>query len=293
MAIKVWLDTDIGSDIDDAVCLAYLLAQPECELLGISTVTGQPVERARLASALCRAAGREVPVWPGLERPLLGAQRQPEAPQAAALARWPHQREFAAGEAVAALRAAIRAHPGEVVLLAIGPFTNVGVLFALDPELPALLRGLMLMGGVFTGALHPQGTTEWNAAGDPHATAIVCARAACPTRAVGLDVTCRVVLPAEDVRARFHGPLLDPVRDFAEVWFRHATHLTFHDPLAAACIFAPDLCRWQRGRISVELASSDRAGLTAWRPDPDGPHEIAVDVDPEAYFRHFFATLGG
>lgn len=32
MTVKILLDTDIGSDIDDAVCLAYLLAQPACEL---------------------------------------------------------------------------------------------------------------------------------------------------------------------------------------------------------------------------------------------------------------------
>ncbi len=38
MAIKLLLDTDIGGDIDDALCLAYLLAQPACELLGITTL---------------------------------------------------------------------------------------------------------------------------------------------------------------------------------------------------------------------------------------------------------------
>jgi len=43
MPIKVLLDTDIGTDIDDAACLAYLLAQPECDLLGITTITGQPI----------------------------------------------------------------------------------------------------------------------------------------------------------------------------------------------------------------------------------------------------------
>ncbi len=37
MTKKVLLDTDIESPIDDAVCLAYLLAQQECELLGITT----------------------------------------------------------------------------------------------------------------------------------------------------------------------------------------------------------------------------------------------------------------
>ena len=57
MSIKVLLDTDIGSDIDDALCLAYLLAQPECELLGITTVTGDVEKRAMLASAQCKVVG--------------------------------------------------------------------------------------------------------------------------------------------------------------------------------------------------------------------------------------------
>ena len=69
MAQKVLFDTDIGSDIDDAVALAYLLAQPECELLGITTVTGEAVRRAQLASALCLDAGKQVPIFPGQEAP--------------------------------------------------------------------------------------------------------------------------------------------------------------------------------------------------------------------------------
>ena len=85
MSIKVLLDTDIGSDIDDAVCLAYLLAQPECELLGITTVSGEVEKRAQIASALCRTAGRQVPIFPGTADPLLVPQKQPQAPQAAAL----------------------------------------------------------------------------------------------------------------------------------------------------------------------------------------------------------------
>ena len=45
MTEKILLDTDIGSDIDDAVCLAYLLANPKVELLGITTVTGEGEKR--------------------------------------------------------------------------------------------------------------------------------------------------------------------------------------------------------------------------------------------------------
>ena len=72
MPTKVLLDTDIGSDIDDAVCLAYLLAQPECELLGITTVSGEPVQRAMIASAVCTLAGQQIPIYPGAADPLLG-----------------------------------------------------------------------------------------------------------------------------------------------------------------------------------------------------------------------------
>ena len=84
-AWKRVLNPDIGSDIDDALCLAYLLRQPACELVGITTVTGQPVERAMLASAVCRAAGRDnIPIRAGAAKPLLVEQLQPVAPQAEA-----------------------------------------------------------------------------------------------------------------------------------------------------------------------------------------------------------------
>jgi len=62
MSTKVLLDTDIGNDIDDALCLAYLLAQPECELLGVTTVTGEAEKRAMMVSALCKIAGKNIPV---------------------------------------------------------------------------------------------------------------------------------------------------------------------------------------------------------------------------------------
>ena len=69
MATKILLDTDIGNDIYDAICLAYLLSQPECELLGVTTVTAQPERRAMMVSAMCKAAGREIPIFPGAEAP--------------------------------------------------------------------------------------------------------------------------------------------------------------------------------------------------------------------------------
>ena len=53
----ILLDTDIGSDIDDTIALAYLLARPDCELVGITTVSGDVRKRAAVADYVCRSAG--------------------------------------------------------------------------------------------------------------------------------------------------------------------------------------------------------------------------------------------
>jgi inosine-uridine nucleoside N-ribohydrolase len=298
MLTKLLLDTDIGSDIDDAVCLAYLLANPECELLGITTVTGEAERRAQMASVLCTVAGKKVPIFPGREEPLLpGLAWQAKAPQASALSRWAHDEFFPKGQAVEFLSQTIRAHPGEVILLSIGPLTNVAALFAADAEIPALLKGLVMMCGVFTNRLAGVGPLEWNAMLDPFATAIVYRAAVKVHRSIGLDVTSQVTMPAAEVRQRFQVPLLRPVLDFAEVWFQHVDRITFHDPLAATTIFNDKICTFERGRVDVELKCDRLLGMTHWSgvnkdiSAPTGPHEVALEVNPQRFFEHYFSRF--
>lgn len=289
MPIKVLLDTDIGSDIDDAICLAYLLANPECNLLGITTVTGEAEARASMASAICKAAGKPIPIFPGREESLLIAQKQPHAPQAIALSRWPHETNFPRGQAVEFLRQTIRAYPGEVILLAIGPLTNVAALFAADAEIPSLLKGLVMMCGVFTNRSAGVGPLEWNAMLDPTATAIVYRAAPKIHRSIGLDVTCQVTMSAAMLKERFRGPQLRPVLDFAKVGLQQVDSIIFHDPLAAATIFDESICHFERGRVDIELSSERLAGFTYWIADTAGRHEVALTVDAERFFRHYFS----
>ncbi len=291
---RVLLDTDIGSDIDAALCLAYLLCHPGCDLAGVTTVSGEPERRAAIASALCRAAGKDVPIHAGSPAPLLVAQRQPRASQAEALVRdgvtrWPHRAEFPPGTAVEFLRRTIRDDPGNVTLLAIGPLTNLGLLFRVDPGIPSLLRRLVLMCGRFLDATGAS-PAEWNAQCDPHAASIVYAAGPRVHRSIGLDVTLRVSIPADEARRRFAHGLLRPVLDLAEVWFRQADRIVFHDPLAAVSIFEPDVCRFARGTIAVDHDAAP--GRTGWTPSADGPHEVAVDVDPARFREVFFGAFG-
>ena len=291
--IAVLFDTDIGSDIDDAVALAYLLTQPRCELLGVTTVTGEPTIRAQLADAVCQSFGRkEVPIHSGAAKPILVPQQQPEAPQKAVLSRYTHREGFAPNVAVDFLRQTIRSRPGEITLLSVGPLTNVGLLFALDPEIPKLLKQYVMMGGVYQSHLGHYGLAEWNAKGDPHATAVAFAANAPGTLCIGLDVTTQCKLPAEECRRRFSQGPLKIIGEMAEVWFSHSSQITFHDPLAAACVFKPDLCTFEPGLVEVELQSDRLRGMTHFNRRADHkPHQVAVSVKSDAFFGHYFETV--
>ncbi len=296
LAERILLDTDIGSDIDDALCLAYLLTRRGCEVAGITTVSGEPGRRAAIASALCRAAGKDVPIHAGSPLPLLAEQHQPRAPQADALTvdgrvRWPHCTEVPPGTAVEFLRRTIREDPGNLTLLAIGPLTNLGLLFRIDPEIPSLLKRLVMMCGSFLGTPSRHGGAEWNALCDPHAASIVYAARVREHRSVGLDVTTQVSIDADEARSRFQHGLLRPVLDLAEVWFRSADRIVFHDPLAAVSIFEPGVCRFDRGTVGVEIAGGAQPGRTSWAPSANGPHEVAVAVDPQRFLEAFFGAF--
>jgi inosine-uridine nucleoside N-ribohydrolase len=290
--VKVLLDTDIGTNIDDALCLAYLLVEPACELVGVTTVGPGAAERAKLADALCRAAGRRVPVLPGAEWPRATPPTGAPVPQARALARLDHARALPRGRAVGFMAETIRAHPGQVHLLAVGPLTNVARLVTDRPGAAAALAGLTLMCGAFTERATAAEPRETNARTDPRATATVYRAAVAVHRSVGLDVTRRVRLPADDVRARLRGTVLEAVAVMAEAWFEHRDGVTFNDPLAAATLFDPRVCRFAPGTVTVEAAGAE-AGRTRFVPDAAGAHQVALDVDPARFLDRFFATFGG
>ena len=295
MKEKILYDTDIGSDIDDSLCLAYLLNQKQCDLLGITTVTGEPVVRAMLASALLKAAGRDdIPIYPGVEQPLLTAQKQPEAHQSKYLPKYPHEEKFPEGKAIEFLRRTIRAHPNEITLLATGPFTNIALLFAVDPEIPSLLKKLVVMGGAFTYRYKGEPClSEWNARCDPYATAMMYRAPVKEIVSVGLDVTSKVVLEKDEIIERFNAGILKTALDFSGILDNTRQEIVFHDPLAATVIFKKEICDFKRGNVEIEIGSSRLEGLTYWEADEKGKNEVAFNVNKDMFFDHFFSTIAG
>jgi inosine-uridine nucleoside N-ribohydrolase len=284
--VPLLLDTDIGSDIDDALALAYLLRHPDCDLLGITTVTGDVARRAALCQILCKTTGREdIAIHTGAPQVLLTGPGQPDVPHYDAVKHRPHSLDWPAATAVEFMRRTIRARPGEVTLLSIGPLTNVALLFATDPDVAGLLKSWVSMAGAFgsTGGRD----SEWNSACDPLATSIAFRAEGVEHRHIPLDVTLQCSISAADVRAAFKGELLSTVLDMAADWFQQRDHIVLHDPLAAMTILRPDLCEYQRGRVSVEPAT----GKTSFVQDASGPDEVAVAVDASAAIEEFLSIF--
>jgi purine nucleosidase len=213
--IPLILDVDTG--IDDSLALLYAVASPDAELVAATCVFGN-VEAAQVAintRAILELAGRaDVEVALGRETPLVRAlETTPEThgPRGLGYADLPVPSMPLSGrQGVEVIVESARARPGEIVLVTLGPLTNLALALDAEPALPRLLRGYTFMGGAFGVPGNTTPTTEWNIHCDPHAAKRVLAHWAAaliedPTIprpvALGLDVTERArILPDDVVR---------------------------------------------------------------------------------------------
>lgn len=258
----VVLDTDIGDDIDDAFALALVLKSPELKLLGVTTAFGNTELRARLVDRYLMAAERgDVAIAAGVETPAKNVFTQKVYAE-----RGP-QMQFADG--VDFLLGQIRAHPGEITLIAIGPLTNVQAAIARDPETFKKLKRVVLMGGsIDRGYDGKQGErrpadAEWNFLCDPAGAQALLASGV-PVFIMPLDST-QVKLPVRDQEKIFaHGsPLTDQVTLLYHQWAGAggndgptATDTlptpTLYDPVAVTYTIRPDLCPVTPMRIEID-----------------------------------------
>ena len=284
--MKILVDTDIGSDIDDAICLSFLLKHPRAEILGITTVSGNAGTRAELASVLTCFHQVDVPIVVGNSEPVSGKQLQPEVPQASVLDSWPHSKIFQEIPAEDFLADRIRSFPGEVVLLSIGALTNISRLFQRHPDCVGKLGRLVSMSGRFSGYEGMEDVPEWNVLCDISAANSVYHTVGLrDVLYVGSDVTRRLVMRVEVATERLDVPCLAPVRDMARIWFAGRKKMTLHDALAGALVLDPSWCTYKRGRIELDTAS----GVTRWHDDDTQLTRVTDGVDVRGFFDHFFS----
>lgn len=260
------LDTDIGTDVDDLLALALILGSPELALRGVATVYGDVLLRARIVRrALTTAASPPLPVVPGRGTPRSGKEVWWAGHEGRLM---PDLEREAVDEDLDA----VGLIAGSPLVVAIGPLTNVAE--AVETAGHGIRR-IVLMGG----NLARGGRAEHNLASDVDAAAAVLASGV-PVAMIGLDQTERARLgPAELGRIAAAGPVGDLLAlEVRQYWdsLGHAWS-TPHDPLAVLLLARPDLFRLERGRVLL-----DATGVSRFQPDPDGPHEVVVDLDARA-----------
>ncbi|WP_354189035.1 nucleoside hydrolase [Arthrobacter sp. UYCu712] len=167
---------DVDTGIDDALALVYLLSRPQVQIRAITCTAGNVGARQVALNnlALLELCGRQgVEVALGAEVPLeipLVTTEETHGPQGIGYAELPAPAQpISARHAVDVWVEEARAHPGELTGLITGPLTNFALALRREPELPRLLKGLVIMGGSFNYQGNTTPTAEWNVSVDPHA----------------------------------------------------------------------------------------------------------------------------
>lgn len=200
------LDCDPG--IDDALALLALVAEPDAELVAVTTTFGNvAVEQAtKNAADLLALAGRpDVPVLAGASAPLRGAfgggateihgangLGEVELPGAG--------RDPGEGSVTEALVRWVSEDPGGVHLISTGPLTNIARVLQVEPGFAELVGSYTLMGGAVLAPGNVSAVAEANIADDPEAAAVVFDANWTPT-VLPLDVTMCHTLELADLRA--------------------------------------------------------------------------------------------
>ena len=287
---RLILDTDIGTDVDDALALAFVLGSPELQLEAVTCVYGDVDLRARMVLKLLQLRGRrDVPVYAGASRPLLGLRPTYWAGHEGVGLLEPGDESLAAERehAVDYLVRAIMASPVQLHLAAIGPLTNVALAMLREPRLAASLAHLTIMGGALRGPADLDlEYAEWNIRCDPEAAHVVMTSGA-PITLVPIDVTRRVSVRREHLPlieaagTPFHRAVADQLARYPRFAERGATHA--HDPLAIATLVEPAIVTTRRLSVEVETGGRLAAGATLMRqPTDERPANAAVALEVDA-----------
>ena len=298
----LWFDCDTG--VDDANAL-LILNQLDCfDLVGVSTVAGNVTLDKTTHNTLCvlELAGCDAPVYEGAALPLmrdqitaaevhgtdgLGGVAMPEP-----------SKQIEDEKAWDALYDAAVKHQGELVLIAVGPMTNIALAFAKYNELPRLLKRIVIMGGG-AKAGNTTAAAEFNILVDPEAADMLFSSGASVVMC-GLDMTLQAYLTTEELEAL--GALGSPQATFARDCLQKALRyslalgqkgIALHDP--AAVLFAADDSIFESypAWIRVETKGGPSYGKTVTdlysdKKMEDRRHVVVTAIDREAFKARMF-----
>ncbi len=281
--IPVIVDTDIGSDIDDALALALVVASPELDLRAVTTVGADAEDRAWLVCRFLTQVGHQpIPVAYGRGKQpdyKLDWQIQYRRHPAAIFNR---TMKPAKESAVDLLYAQLKENQGQLTLICLGPVTNIAQLLKEHPDAKPWIKRLVVMGGSirvgYNGKEPPE--AEWNIKSDVAAAQAVFASGV-PLTIAPLDATARVEVNKE-LRDRLftaHTLLTFQVQNLYELWDKE-TPILF-DPVAVALVFDEQFCKMESLRLEVD----DKGMTRAVKGEANA--RVAMSIKEEAFAKWY------
>jgi inosine-uridine nucleoside N-ribohydrolase len=301
--LPVLLDTDVGTDVDDAIAMALLLASPELDLRAVTTVSGDVGLRARIAKKLLTLGGRpDIPVAGGVRAPVLRRRNFLWlGHEGKAIVDQTDQLALAPAHGVDLLIDTVLRERPHVVT--IGPPSNLAVAIMKEPAVIGAISHLTVMGGALGIAHDPNvPLVEYNLNSDAEAAQLVL-DAGIPTTLVPLDVTWYTFFKtAEVARLRQSSSrLVQTLCDAMEVWW--PMHREFfagqrsyspdivaflHDPLTLATVFERSFVTMKPMRLRPAVVD----GVFRLLSEPSAPEvEVAVKVDAPRFVEFLVARL--
>ena len=305
--IPLLIDTDPG--VDDALALLMAFDDRAHEVVGLTIAAGNVGLRHTVANALklCEVAGVEVPVYAGCAVPLVHP-----ADDAAYVhgqdgfgdtGYTPAARRVEDEHAALAIIRLSKQYAGRLLLVTLGPLTNLALALRLDPELPSRIGRLVVMGGAVTGQGNTSVPAEFNIAFDPEAADVVF-RAFPRFDLADWEAVVRHGFPHRDfegwlatgdARGRFY----DQISRFTRAWSegKRGSHWHSADALAMAMALAPAGVRRAEERpLAVELEGrlSRAATVVDWQRRSGRPDNarILMDYDQAAFEARIRRALG-
>lgn len=258
MRKKLIIDTDIGTDFDDAFAVLLAAISEEVELLGVTTVWSNPGQRARIAKKVLKIAGRpDVPVFAGISKPIDRSENVWYGYEGGGILDEGDDEDPAlepdCRHAVDFIIDTVMAAPGEVTLITLGAVTNLAVALIKEPRLADNLKEVISMGGVVVPVVDKMGVIrspieEYNFNCDKLATEIVF-KSGVNITMIPIDVTLKVPVPPEDLETlrMSSSPVARAAYRMLEAWPEQEkmlyisggvptehTDLWMHDPLCVA-----------------------------------------------------------
>lgn len=289
----VVIDTDPG--VDDAIALLMALSCPQLDVVGLTTTAGNvPIGPAtRNALAILESVGRvDVPVARGATRPIRGRYayaRHVHSAEGLTHPLPPPTLRTTDTDAVQFLSETLRANPGAVTVIALGPLTNLARLHRDQPSVLPLAKRLLVMGGAVQTPGNVTPHAEFNFYSDPTAARLVM-DSGIPLTLIDMAPCRQVFLTREDVEgARASTEAGNLAERLLAGWFSQGPtreRFNMYDPLTLVAAVAPQAIAFRSVTMTVDDSTStddrDLWGRCRVLDESGGPVSVAepggVDV---------------